>query len=138
MQRLLLTALIFTLLALFSSAGAAQAQRAGEIRGIVRDTRTGEPLPGAGPAGHRTSFKGGMGQLIASAADALGPRLRLGQGVDRISRGEDGFTLEGASLPEPVRADAVVLACSGSGPAGTWAFASGLGLVRVELTGWTM
>lgn len=47
MQRLSQTALIFTLLALFYSAGAAQAQPTGEIRGIVRDARTGEPLPGA-------------------------------------------------------------------------------------------
>jgi len=71
----------------------------------------GEPLPGAGPAGHLTSFQGGMQQLITALAEALGPRLRLGQGVDHISRGEGGFTLIGANLTEPVQARAVVLAC---------------------------
>jgi len=71
----------------------------------------GEPLPGAGPAGHLTSLQGGMERLIRGAADALGPRLRLGQGVDRIGKIEGGYALEGAALDEPLRADAVVLAC---------------------------
>ena len=79
---------------------------------LARERRAqGEPLPGAGPAGHLTSFQGGMEQLIQRAAETLGPRLRLGRGVDRISRAGQGFTLEGANLDEPVRADAVVLAC---------------------------
>ncbi len=71
----------------------------------------GEPLPGAGPAGHLTSFKGGMKQLIDSLAEELGPRLRLGQGVDQISRQDDAFVLQGRDLPEPLQAKAVVLAC---------------------------
>ena len=79
---------------------------------LARERRgQGEPLPGAGPAGHLTSFQGGMEQLTWSASDALGPRLLLERGVDRISRQERGFLLEGGALDHPLEADAVVLAC---------------------------
>ena len=79
---------------------------------LARERRgQGEPLPGAGPAGHLTSFQGGMQQLIQRAAEEVGPRLLLQRGVDRIRRSEDGFTLEGAALDQALTADAVVLAC---------------------------
>ncbi len=84
------------------------------IRGMMRLARErrgkGEPLPGAGPSGHLTSFKGGMQVLVDRLATELGARVRLRAPVRSVGRedGRLGVALEGES---PLRADAVVLAC---------------------------
>jgi oxygen-dependent protoporphyrinogen oxidase len=77
------------------------------------------PTPSAGPAGHLTSFNGGMQTLVDRLAEVLGDRVRTGSRVRGLERTARGFTvalegapLEGAPLEgAPLEADAVVLAC---------------------------
>jgi oxygen-dependent protoporphyrinogen oxidase len=66
-------------------------------------------LPGAGPAGHLTSFQGGMQVLVDRLAQELGPRVRRGAAARAVELTGDRWRvrLEGESL----EADALVLAC---------------------------
>jgi oxygen-dependent protoporphyrinogen oxidase len=74
--------------------------------------RQGEPLPGAGPAGHLTSFKGGMQTLVDQLAAKLGPeRIRCGARVRTMTRSEGRYTIRLEGTDEPLDAEAVVLAC---------------------------
>ena len=67
--------------------------------------------PGAGPAGHLTSFKGGMKVLVQSMARELGDSVRLGARVEEIELlASGGYRVQGEGM-EPVEADSVVLAC---------------------------
>lgn len=84
------------------------------IRGMMQLARErksqGEPLPGAGPSGHLTSFRGGMQVLIDAMAGRLGEAVRLGAPVRRVGLqdGRLGIELENGELLRP---QAVVLAC---------------------------
>jgi oxygen-dependent protoporphyrinogen oxidase len=65
----------------------------------------------AGPGGRLTSFRNGLGELIAALAGALGERLLLSQAIESISDlGRRGLRLHPAE-GAPIDADAVVLAC---------------------------
>jgi oxygen-dependent protoporphyrinogen oxidase len=86
------------------------------IKGMARLARerraAGEPLPGAGPRGHLTSFKGGMQSLIDQLARTLGDRIRYEARVRAVERDpEGGYALRIEGTDEPLRADVVVLAC---------------------------
>jgi oxygen-dependent protoporphyrinogen oxidase len=75
----------------------------------ARGEQAPDQLPGAGPAGHLTSFEGGMQVLVERLAQVLGQRVRTGAPVQAVERQGRSFRvrLEGQSL----EAEAVVLAC---------------------------
>ncbi len=85
------------------------------IRGMAKLAKErkaqGEPLPGAGPAGHLTSFKGGMQVLIDALTSALGDQVCLSRTVQAISAQESALSLTIQGQEELTPADAVVLAC---------------------------
>jgi protoporphyrinogen/coproporphyrinogen III oxidase len=85
------------------------------IRGMAHLARQrkqqGGPLPGAGPAGHLTSFRGGMQVLTDRLAQELGARVHLGCPATSLSREQGRWRVTSAGLGEPLIADAVVLAC---------------------------
>ena len=75
---------------------------------IARRRAAGDGTPRRGP-GRLTSFTNGLAELIDGLTGALGPRVRTGTTVDRLSRGPDGpfrLTLAHGGVLE---ADAVVL-----------------------------
>ena len=87
------------------------------IRGMVKlarqRRRQGEPgtVPGAGPSGHLTSFRGGMQTLVNGLAAELGDTVQTGRKVTALRPHEaGGFAVE-VEARAPLRADAVVLAC---------------------------
>ncbi|NDY42801.1 protoporphyrinogen oxidase, partial [Dissulfurirhabdus thermomarina] len=84
------------------------------IRAMIRlkreARRAGRAGPGAGPGGTLTSFAGGMGELAARVAEALGPEVvRTGRPVAAVSPSAAGW--EVAAGEEVIPADHVVLAC---------------------------
>jgi oxygen-dependent protoporphyrinogen oxidase len=84
------------------------------IRGmaqLARERKRGEPLPGAGPAGHLTSFRGGMQVLIDRMAEALQDRVRCDSPVRQVTREGGSLLVSGDGFDAPLRARAVVLAC---------------------------
>jgi len=87
------------------------------IRGMAKLAKQrraqGEPLPGAGPAGHLTSFEGGMQALIDRLAERVGSEtLRLGCRVAGVARREGGgYRVAVEREAEAIEADALVLAC---------------------------
>jgi oxygen-dependent protoporphyrinogen oxidase len=87
------------------------------IRGMAKLAKErkakGEPLPGAGPAGHLTSFRGGMQVLTDHLAERLGAEtVRLGQRVTGVARREGGgYRVAVAGEAAALEADALVLAC---------------------------
>jgi len=84
------------------------------IRGMMqlaRERKTkGQPLPGAGPTGHLTSFRGGMQVLIDALAATLGDAVQLRTPVRRIGLEEGRLVVEPEGR-EALRPAAVVLAC---------------------------
>jgi protoporphyrinogen/coproporphyrinogen III oxidase len=92
------------------------------IRGMVKlakERRTqGEPLPGAGPSGHLTSFKGGMQTLIDRLVAQLGDRVRCGAPVRAIRRDGQRYLVAVEGDGESIAADSVVLACPAHAAAG--------------------
>jgi protoporphyrinogen/coproporphyrinogen III oxidase len=84
------------------------------IRGMMQLARErkgkGEPLPGAGPSGHLTSFRGGMQVLIDALTGALGEGVRLHAPVRRVAV-QDGRPAVELESGESLRPVAVVLAC---------------------------
>lgn len=88
------------------------------IRGMARLARQrraeGEPMPGAGPRGHLTSFRRGMQTLVDRLADELGRDtvIRCGAPVRALERvdGRWSVQIEHAAA-EDLRCDAAVLAC---------------------------
>lgn len=89
------------------------------VRGMLalkrRRKREGKPAgttPGAGPTGHLTSFRRGAETLVEALASALGPRLRCEARVEAISEASGGYRVHLAGDDgDPIRADALVLAC---------------------------
>lgn len=90
------------------------------IRGLIalqrerrrRGGARGAPAPGAGPSGHLTSLRPGLQLLTDTLAQRLGPILRCGERLERLSRspGGTGWVLHRRGLP-PLTADVVILAC---------------------------
>jgi len=89
-------------------AGAGAASGSGSGSGKEAGQRQ---LPGAGPSGHLTSFRGGMQVLIEALTGALGEVVRLGAPVRSLGVLEGRLALELESGQAPLRAEAVVLAC---------------------------
>jgi protoporphyrinogen/coproporphyrinogen III oxidase len=87
------------------------------IRGMVKLARERategkrEPLPGAGPAGHLTTFRGGMQTLIDRLATELGDRVHRSCPVRAVLREEGRLQVVAEGFAAPLPADAVVLAC---------------------------
>ncbi len=79
-----------------------------------RARRRGEAAPahtGPAPGGVLTSFPEGLSALPRTLARRLGPEcVALGQRVTGLARADDGYTLTVTGRPDPVCADAVVLA----------------------------
>ncbi len=100
-------------------------QYGGLIRGMKRIAaerrKAGEKpqaVPGAGPAGHLTSFRGGMQLLVDRLAEKLGDRVRLGAQAAQVTRDAGGYRVALADGAEPLAAEAVVLACPAHAGAG--------------------
>lgn len=62
-----------------------------------------------GPSGTLTTFKGGIGALPKTAADALGNRIRYGVSVETVKQSEKGFVVS-TSAGESYTTRAVVMA----------------------------
>lgn len=85
------------------------------IRGMIklakqRQDKT-QPLPGAGPAGHLTSFSSGMTALIDAASAALEGKISYQTSVREILPREHGYQIYADNLSQPLDAAAVILAC---------------------------
>ncbi|MBI2421218.1 MAG: protoporphyrinogen oxidase [Candidatus Hydrogenedentes bacterium] len=61
------------------------------LRAIKKQDPTASPM---GPKGTLTTFIGGMGELIETAGQALGDRVRLGASVKRVTPADGGHTVE--------------------------------------------
>ena len=85
-------------------------ERKASARDAGEEQASGDQPPGAGPAGHLTSFRGGMEVLVRGLAEELGDAVRLGADVRELRRQGSGYQLAGEGM-EPLEADAVVLAC---------------------------
>jgi oxygen-dependent protoporphyrinogen oxidase len=87
------------------------------IRGMIRlareRRRQGQQgaMPGAGPTGHLTSFRGGMQTLVDRLAEELGDVVQRGRRVRSIQPGPDGGLRVAVEGREALSADAVILAC---------------------------
>lgn len=94
-----------------------RARRAAEARGETPQRAAGGP---SGPGGRLTSFRrGGAGRLTQALAEALGGRVHVGVGVERIERGGSrrfrvgtsaGSGTVGGDVPAVLDADAVIVA----------------------------
>jgi oxygen-dependent protoporphyrinogen oxidase len=87
------------------------------IRGMARlareRRRQGQKgaLPGAGPTGHLTSFRGGMQTLVDRLAAELGDAVRCGRRVSAMRPEQGGGFHVEVEGGEALSADAVILAC---------------------------
>lgn len=79
------------------------------IRLQIKAKKEGKASPGPGPGGVLTSFYNGMGTLIMSLKDTLGPMVRTDSKVESIDKKGNGYTLY-LSNGMTVESDIVVLA----------------------------
>ena len=94
--------------ALFPRFRALEREHGSLIRGMIAAQRKAKEENK--PRGRLTSFKaGGVNRLIHALGDALGDRVRLGVGVERLEPHLYGYTLT-LSSGETLDADAVILA----------------------------
>ncbi len=94
--------------ALFPRFKALEQEHGSLIRGMMAAQRRAKNE--GKPKSRLTSFRsGGVNRLIRALGDALGQRVRLGVGVERLEPLHEGYRLT-LSSGEPLMADAVVLA----------------------------
>ena len=94
--------------ALFPRFRALEREHGSLIRGMIAAQRRAKEENK--PKSRLTSFKaGGVSRLIHALGDALGERVRLGVGVERLEPHSDGYTLT-LSSGETLDVDAVILA----------------------------
>ena len=94
--------------ALFPRFRALEREHGSLIRGMIAAQRKAKEENK--PRGRLTSFKaGGINRLIHALGDALGDRVRLGVGVERLEPHSNGYKLI-LSSGEALEADAVILA----------------------------
>ncbi|MFH1132578.1 MAG: protoporphyrinogen oxidase, partial [Pseudomonadota bacterium] len=68
-------------------------------------------MPSGGPSGHLTSFRGGMQTLIDRMSKSLEGHIRCNATVRELIYQQGEYAIKAEEINEPLRADAVVLAC---------------------------